>query len=70
MWLKTTVFIILGAKSPIGQAVPAGSKVKLIADKRLVLNSPQGEELWKSDPITEEVAYGYMNDTGNYALEN
>ncbi|KAA8549589.1 hypothetical protein F0562_001393 [Nyssa sinensis] len=53
-----------------GQPVPRGSRVDLTADRGLVLINPQGEELWKSLSITGAVAYGYMNDTGNFALKD
>lgn len=46
----------------------SGTKVELTADRGLVLTSPQGQELWKSDPIIGTVAYGLMNDTGNFVL--
>lgn len=46
----------------------SGTKVELTADRGLVLTSPQGQQLWKSDPIIGTVAYGLMNDTGNFVL--
>ncbi|KAA8528131.1 hypothetical protein F0562_035618 [Nyssa sinensis] len=48
---------------------PSGSKVQLTADHGLVLNDPRGEELWRSDS-TGVVAFGFMNDTGNFELAN
>uniref|UniRef100_A0A2N9J640 Non-specific serine/threonine protein kinase n=1 Tax=Fagus sylvatica TaxID=28930 RepID=A0A2N9J640_FAGSY len=49
---------------------PRGSKVELRADGGLVLNDPQGKEIWRSEPIIGSVAYGVMNDTGNFVLES
>lgn len=49
---------------------PRGSKVELTADGGLVLNDPQGKEIWRSEPIIGSVAYGVMNDTGNFVLES
>jgi hypothetical protein len=45
-----------------------GSKVELIADRGLVLTGPQGEELWTTN--TTGTLYGYMNDTGNFLLQD
>uniref|UniRef100_A0A2N9J6P9 Receptor-like serine/threonine-protein kinase n=1 Tax=Fagus sylvatica TaxID=28930 RepID=A0A2N9J6P9_FAGSY len=45
-----------------------GSKVELIADRGLVLTGPQGEELWTTN--TTGTFYGYMNDTGNFELQD
>uniref|UniRef100_A0A2N9J648 non-specific serine/threonine protein kinase n=1 Tax=Fagus sylvatica TaxID=28930 RepID=A0A2N9J648_FAGSY len=45
-----------------------GSKVELIADRGLVLTGPQGEELWTTN--TTGTLYGYMNDTGNFELQD
>ncbi|KAA8549591.1 hypothetical protein F0562_001391 [Nyssa sinensis] len=53
-----------------GKPVPEGSKVELTTDRGLVLNNPQGEVIWESDSITRAAAYGYMNDTGNFALKD
>ena len=44
---------------------PKGSTVNLTANSGLVLRSPQGEELWKSETIVGVVANGVLNDTGN-----
>jgi hypothetical protein len=50
---------------------PRGSKVELIADQGLALTGPQGEDLWTSQNlITGVAAYGVMNDTGNFVLED
>ncbi|XP_059649450.1 G-type lectin S-receptor-like serine/threonine-protein kinase LECRK3 [Cornus florida] len=53
-----------------GNTVPRGSKVELTADRGLVLTNPQGDEIWKSDPLVGSVAYGYMNNTGNFVLKD
>ncbi|KAI3826544.1 hypothetical protein L1987_00592 [Smallanthus sonchifolius] len=50
-----------------GPTVPAGSKVDLIDRRGLVLTDPQGKEVWSSGPISD-LAYGYMNDTGNFVI--
>ncbi|XP_021832246.1 G-type lectin S-receptor-like serine/threonine-protein kinase LECRK3 [Prunus avium] len=49
---------------------PKGSTVNLTANSGLVLNSPQGEELWKSGTSVGVVANGVMNDTGNFVLQD
>ncbi|KAL9458867.1 hypothetical protein AB3S75_007699 [Citrus x aurantiifolia] len=49
-------------------AVPRGSEVKLTADRGLVLNDPQGKQLWSSKIDVGTVAIGVMNDTGNFVL--
>jgi hypothetical protein len=51
---------------------PRGSKVELTADRGLVLTSSQGEELWTSSDqsLAGAVAFGVMNDTGNFVLED
>jgi hypothetical protein len=49
---------------------PRGSKVELTADEGLLLTSPQGEQLWKPDTLIGTVAYGVMNNTGNFALQD
>ncbi|KAK1411991.1 hypothetical protein QVD17_32898 [Tagetes erecta] len=50
-----------------GPTVSAGSKVDLVNRRGLVLSDPQGNEVWSSRSIFE-VAYGYMNDTGNFVI--
>ncbi|OMP03495.1 hypothetical protein COLO4_10378 [Corchorus olitorius] len=63
---KTIVWYANGDKP-----VPRGSKLELFLDSGLVLNGPQGEELWSAQTInTTFVAYGFMNDTGNFVLLN
>uniref|UniRef100_A0A1U8AE91 Receptor-like serine/threonine-protein kinase n=1 Tax=Nelumbo nucifera TaxID=4432 RepID=A0A1U8AE91_NELNU len=47
---------------------PRGSTVQLTSDGGLELNDPQGQEIWKSEPIGGAVAYGEMLDTGNFVL--
>ncbi|ONH99196.1 hypothetical protein PRUPE_6G017200 [Prunus persica] len=49
---------------------PKGSTVNLTANSGLVLKSPQGEELWKSEISVGVVANGVMNDTGNFVLQD
>ncbi|KAK9941300.1 hypothetical protein M0R45_017909 [Rubus argutus] len=50
---------------------PKGSTVNLTANSGLVLTSPQGDELWKSNQsIAGVVAHGLMNDKGNFVLED
>ncbi|KAI8027333.1 G-type lectin S-receptor-like serine/threonine-protein kinase LECRK2 [Camellia lanceoleosa] len=49
---------------------PRGSKIELTADRGLIFSSPQGEQTSISDPIIDVVAYGVMNDTGNFVLVN
>ncbi|XP_059431142.1 G-type lectin S-receptor-like serine/threonine-protein kinase RLK1 [Corylus avellana] len=49
---------------------PRGSKVNLTAVRGLVLTGPQGQELWTSQILTGVAAYGVMNDTGNFVLED
>ncbi|KAH7859623.1 hypothetical protein Vadar_003397 [Vaccinium darrowii] len=51
-----------------GIPVSTGSKVEITADKGLVLTDPRGQELWNSNPDLNQVAYGFMNDTGNFML--
>ncbi|KAL7203017.1 hypothetical protein ACSBR1_034464 [Camellia fascicularis] len=49
-----------------GVPVSIGSKLGLTIDRGLVLSDPQGKELWNSQ--LNNVAYGFMNDTGNFVL--
>ncbi|KAH7848617.1 hypothetical protein Vadar_005171 [Vaccinium darrowii] len=51
-----------------GVLASPGSKVEMTADKGLVLTDPQGQELWNSGSVVDRVAYGFMNDTGNFVL--
>ncbi|KAK3443535.1 hypothetical protein EUGRSUZ_B03649 [Eucalyptus grandis] len=56
------------SKRPV--IAPRGSKLVVTADRGLVLNDTGGGIPWNSDPIVGAVAYGYMNDTGNFVLKN
>ncbi|KAI3676931.1 hypothetical protein L1987_86546 [Smallanthus sonchifolius] len=47
--------------------VSRGSKVELISGLGLVLSDPQVREVWSSRSISD-VAYGVMNDTGNFVI--
>ncbi|XP_071719078.1 G-type lectin S-receptor-like serine/threonine-protein kinase LECRK3 [Rutidosis leptorrhynchoides] len=47
--------------------VPRGSKVELTNERGLVLSDPQGREVWTSGNFSD-LAYGFMNDTGNFVL--
>ncbi|KAG5227594.1 G-type lectin S-receptor serine/threonine-protein kinase [Salix suchowensis] len=49
---------------------PKESTVKLTAELGVVLNNPQGGEIWKSGPVNGEAASGFMNDTGNFLVAN
>ena len=49
--------------------VPRGSKVNLTADRGLVLTNPQGQEVWKSEPILGDVSHGVMSNEGNFIIE-
>ncbi|GJT58489.1 G-type lectin S-receptor-like serine/threonine-protein kinase LECRK3 [Tanacetum coccineum] len=50
-----------------GPMVSQGSKVELTNDLGLVLSDPQGRQVWSSGSISD-LAYGAMNDTGNFML--
>ncbi|KAJ0793138.1 putative non-specific serine/threonine protein kinase [Helianthus annuus] len=50
-----------------GPTVSTGSKVGLVDRRGLVLCDPQGKEIWSSGSISD-LAYGYMNDTGNFMI--
>ncbi|KAL5765052.1 hypothetical protein ACOSQ2_017646 [Xanthoceras sorbifolium] len=47
---------------------PRGSKIQLTADRGLVLDDPDGAELWKSDFGTGDAAVGFIYDTGNLLI--
>nr|XP_043611869.1 G-type lectin S-receptor-like serine/threonine-protein kinase LECRK3 [Erigeron canadensis] len=51
-----------------GPMVPRGSKAELINRRGLVLSDPQGIEVWTSASSSNDIAYGLMNDTGNFQL--
>nr|GEU82724.1 G-type lectin S-receptor-like serine/threonine-protein kinase LECRK3 [Tanacetum cinerariifolium] len=50
-----------------GPMVATGSKVELLDSRGLVLSDPQSKEVWTSGSISD-VAYGVMNDTGNFVV--
>ncbi|KAJ0623733.1 putative non-specific serine/threonine protein kinase [Helianthus annuus] len=50
-----------------GPIVSTGSKVGLVDRHGLVLCDPQGTEVWSSGTVSD-LAYGYMNDTGNFMI--
>ncbi|KAM0052830.1 putative protein kinase RLK-Pelle-SD-2b family [Helianthus debilis subsp. tardiflorus] len=50
-----------------GPTVSTGSKVDLVNRRGLVLSDPQGKVVWSSESISD-LAYGYMNDTGNFVI--
>ncbi|XP_044479781.1 G-type lectin S-receptor-like serine/threonine-protein kinase LECRK3 [Mangifera indica] len=60
---KTIVWFANGDKP-----APRGSRVELTSDSGLVLRSPQGDELWNSDPVRNTVDLGVMSNTGNFEL--
>ncbi|GKB67628.1 G-type lectin S-receptor-like serine/threonine-protein kinase LECRK3, partial [Tanacetum coccineum] len=47
--------------------VSRGSKVELLDGSGLVLTDPQGTRVWSSMSVSN-LAYGIMNDTGNFVL--
>ncbi|CAO2837222.1 unnamed protein product [Amaranthus hypochondriacus] len=54
-----------------GNPVTQGSSVNITANEGLILSDPQGTNLWNTtDDLGGggEVAYGFMNDTGNFVL--
>ncbi|KAL0558727.1 hypothetical protein IC582_003309 [Cucumis melo] len=62
--------IVWFAKSDDNNPVfaPKGSKIQLTASTGLVLRNPNGEEIWKSKPITSSISFATLNDTGNFML--
>ncbi|KAJ9559385.1 LOW QUALITY PROTEIN: hypothetical protein OSB04_013999 [Centaurea solstitialis] len=49
--------------------VSRGSQVRLTEGRGLVLSDPQGRELWStSSGAISDLAYGFMNDTGNFVI--
>ncbi|KAI3696994.1 hypothetical protein L6452_29681 [Arctium lappa] len=48
--------------------VSRGSKVELTNGRGLVPSDPQGREVWSTSGSISDVAYGVMNDTGNFVL--
>ncbi|KAM5582505.1 G-type lectin S-receptor-like serine/threonine-protein kinase RLK1 [Rosa sericea] len=65
---RTIVWYANNGDSPA--AVAKGSLLNLTADSGLVLTSPRGVQLWKSESISGDVAFGVLNDTGNFVLED
>ncbi|XP_074283868.1 G-type lectin S-receptor-like serine/threonine-protein kinase LECRK1 [Silene latifolia] len=53
-----------------GKPVPQGSTLNLTANEGLVLSDPRGTVLWNTTTGGGAVSYGFMNDTGNFALIN
>ncbi|XP_061374511.1 G-type lectin S-receptor-like serine/threonine-protein kinase RLK1 [Gastrolobium bilobum] len=49
---------------------PIGSRLELNDSRGLVLSSPQGTELWRSDFTSGTISSGLMNDTGNFLLQD
>lgn len=52
------------------QLAPKDSKVNLTADRGLVLTSPQGKELWKSETILGVVVHAFMNKERSFVLQD
>ncbi|XP_052179350.1 G-type lectin S-receptor-like serine/threonine-protein kinase RLK1 [Diospyros lotus] len=50
-----------------GVPFSSGSKVELTSGKGLVVTDPNGKEVWESG-VSNEVVYGFLNDTGNFVL--
>ncbi|KAF8412447.1 hypothetical protein HHK36_000411 [Tetracentron sinense] len=48
---------------------PKGSRVELVVND-LVLNDPQGKEIWKAEFFATEIIYAAMLSTGNFVLVN
>ncbi|KAM1044930.1 hypothetical protein ACFX19_036589 [Malus domestica] len=64
---KTVVWYAYDGNNPM--VAPRGSVLNLTANSGLVLNNPQGGEIWKSEITLGTVANGVMNDTGNFVLQ-
>ncbi|XP_044478549.1 G-type lectin S-receptor-like serine/threonine-protein kinase RLK1 [Mangifera indica] len=47
---------------------PRGSRLQLTADRGLVLDGPDGQELWKSGITMSAAAFGFLYDTGNFVV--
>ncbi|CAN6684251.1 unnamed protein product [Malus baccata var. baccata] len=65
---KTVVWYAYDGNNPM--VAPRGSVLNLTANSGLVLNNPQGGEIWKSEITLGTVANGVMNDTGNFVLQH
>ncbi|KAF8396073.1 hypothetical protein HHK36_017685 [Tetracentron sinense] len=48
--------------------VPRGSKVELTTDGHLLLNDPQGNEIWKASSMGGQASNAAMLDTGNFVI--
>lgn len=49
---------------------PRGSKLQLTANRGLVLENPEGQEIWKSEISMGQAAFGVLYDTGNFLIAN
>ncbi|XP_017982175.1 PREDICTED: G-type lectin S-receptor-like serine/threonine-protein kinase RLK1 [Theobroma cacao] len=65
---KTVVWYAHEDGNPV--LVPEGSKIVLNAENGLLLSNARGERVWKSAVARADVAYGVMNDTGNFAIKS
>ncbi|XP_068338113.1 G-type lectin S-receptor-like serine/threonine-protein kinase LECRK4 [Pyrus communis] len=65
---ETVVWYAYDGNNPI--VAPRGSVLNLTANNGLVLNNPQGGEIWKSETTFGIVENGVMNDTGNFVLQD
>ncbi|CAN6556017.1 unnamed protein product [Malus baccata var. baccata] len=65
---KTVVWHAYKDNNPV--VAPGGSILNLTANSGLVLNNPQGGEIWKFGTASVIVANGVMNDTGNFVLQD
>ncbi|KAB2607386.1 G-type lectin S-receptor-like serine/threonine-protein kinase RLK1 [Pyrus ussuriensis x Pyrus communis] len=65
---ETVVWYAYDGNNPM--VAPRGSVLNLTANNGLVLNNPQGGEIWKSQTTFGIVENGVMNDTGNFVLQD
>ncbi|XP_068337743.1 G-type lectin S-receptor-like serine/threonine-protein kinase LECRK3 [Pyrus communis] len=65
---ETVVWHAYEDNNPV--VAPGGSILNLTANGGLVLNNPQGGEIWKSGTTSGTVAIGVMNDIGNFVLQD
>ncbi|CAN6556018.1 unnamed protein product [Malus baccata var. baccata] len=65
---ETVVWHAYEDNNPV--VAPGGSILNLTANSGLVLNNPQGGEIWKSEITFGIVENGVMNDTGNFVLQD
>ncbi|XP_048425780.1 cysteine-rich receptor-like protein kinase 34 isoform X1 [Pyrus x bretschneideri] len=68
--VKTVVWYAYAYDGNNPMVAPRGSVLNLTDNSGLVLNNPQGEEIWKSKITSGIVANGVMNDTGNFVLQD